>query len=318
MTGWTELGWSALGGLAAKLTAGASAMACFVGAPTDHVRQHKLFTIPADLGFLTPDGEITVLSDIIIMMIVAAVLLVLFVPFGIKKRRGEGEIQGRVPRGPATVLETICWGLRELVARPLLGHHTDRFIGFIWTIFFFILTINLLGLLPLGSLSSLFGTHIGGTATANIWVTATLAIVTLVLMVVNGLRFGGMDYLAHFNPTPKDLHWAARIPLSLLMITVEVLGTFFKIFALAIRLFANMVAGHILLAVLVSFILLAGSASALAGAGLAVLIVPASAAITLLEIFVAFLQAFIFTFLSVLFLSQSVIFHHGEEHGEAH
>lgn len=310
--GWIEqVGIDLVGRVATGLTGIASA-------PTDHVKQHKLWTIPADWGLLTPKGEITVLSDIIVMTIVASVLLILLVPMGIKKRKGEGEIQGRVPRGPATVLETICWGLREKVARPLLEDKTDRFIGFIWTVFFFILTINLLGLLPFGAFTNLLGTHIGGTATANIWVTATLAICTLVLMVVNGIRLGGMDYLAHFNPTPKDLNPVAYFFLSILMIIVEVVGTFFKIFALAVRLFANMVAGHILLAVLVSFIVLAGSASMLAGAGLAVLIVPASVAITFLEIFVAFLQAFIFTFLTVLFLSQSVVFHHGEEHGEAH
>lgn len=283
-------------------------------APTDHVRQHELFSIPVDLGFLTPDGEITVLSDIIVMTIVASVLLMIFIPFGIKKRKGEGEIEGRVPRGPATVLETICWGLRELVARPLLGHHTDRFIGFIWTIFFFILAINLLGLIPFGSFTTLLGTHVGGTATANIWVTATLALVTLVLMVVNGLRLGGMHYLGHFNPTPKDLPLIPYLLLSALMIVVEVVGTFFKIFALAVRLFANMVAGHILLAVLVSFIVMAGSAAVWQGAALSLLVVPASVAITFLEIFVAFLQAFIFTFLSALFLGQSVLLHHEDEH----
>jgi len=311
--GWIDSGWIGGGGID-----GARRLLGALRDPLDHIRQHKIFTIPADLGFLTPEGEITVLSDIIVMTIVAAVLLVLFVPLGIRKRKGEGEIDGHVPRGPATVLETICWGLRELLARPLLGEHTDRFIAFIWTVFFFILTVNLLGLLPLGSLSAKFGTHVGGTATANIWTTATLAVVTLVLMVVNGLRFGGMAYLAHFNPVPKEMSIVAKIFLVPLMVTIEVLGTFFKIGALAIRLFANMVAGHVLLAVLVSFVIAAGGYSIVAGLGMAAIVVPASAAITLLEIFVAFLQAFIFTFLSVLFLSQAVVLHHGEEHGEAH
>lgn len=307
--GWSELGtWlaAALGGVAA--------------APTDHVRQHKLWTIPADLGFLTPHGEITVLSDIIVMTLVASALLILFVPFGIKKRKGADEVGQRVPKGPATVLETICWGLRELMARPLLGRYTDRFIPFIWTVFFFILTLNLLGLLPLGSFSTLFGTHVGGTATANVWTTGTLAFVTLVMLVVNGLRLGRTHYVAHFNPVPRDMHWIGRILLSIIMIPIEIAGTFFKIMALAIRLFANMVAGHILLAVLAGLIISAGTASLLAGAGLAAIIVPASAAITLLEIFVAVLQAFIFTFLTTLFLGQAVLFEHDGhgEHGAAH
>ena len=91
------------------------------------------------------------MSDIIVMMLVAAVLLMLLIPTGIRKRKGEDEVRRHVPRGPATGLELVCWGLREMVARPLLGPHTDRFIGFIWTIFFFILTVNMLGILPLGS-----------------------------------------------------------------------------------------------------------------------------------------------------------------------
>jgi F-type H+-transporting ATPase subunit a len=289
-----------------------------VADPLDHVSQHGLFALDANLGPLTPNGELTVLSDLIVMMLVASVLLIFLVPMGIRRRQGEGEVASRVPRGPATVLETICWGLREMVARPVLGRHTDRFIPFIWTVFFFILTINLLGLLPLGSLSSLFGTHVGGTATANIWVTGALALVTLGMMVFNGLRLGGMDYLAHFNPVPKDMHWALRLPLSVLMVVVEIFGTLAKIAALAIRLFANMTAGHILLAVLIGFILSAGAASLAGGLGLALIVVPASMAITLLEIFVAFLQAFIFTFLSTLFLGQSVVLHHGDDHAEAH
>lgn len=318
--GWIELVTTNLLSTSwlARLAGGWAGLA---SAPTDHVRQHELFTIPADLGFLTPDGEITVLSDIIVMTIVASVLLMIFIPFGIKKRKGEGEIEGRVPRGPGTALEVICWFWRDYVARPLLGPHTDRFIGFIWTVFFFILTINLLGLLPFGSLSSLFGTHIGGTATANLWVTATLALVTLVLMVVNGLRLGGTDYLAHFNPTPKDLPLVGRILMSLLLIPVEIAGTFFKIFALAIRLFANMVAGHILLAVLLSFITGVGAAAATAGAwakvgagGVTLVIILGTIGITVLEVLVALIQAFIFTFLTILFLGQSVLLHHEDEH----
>jgi len=286
--------------------------------PLAHVSQHGLYSIKADLGPLTPNGEITVVSDLIVMMLVASVLLVLFVPLGIRRRKGSDEVTSRVPRGPATVLETLCWGLREMVARPILGPHTDRFIAYIWTIFFFILTINLLGLLPLGSLSSSFGIHVGGTATANLWVTGALAVTTLGMMVINGLRLGGMDYLAHFNPVPRDMHWAVRLPMSALMVVVEIFGTLAKIAALAIRLFANMTAGHILLAVLVGFILSATAASLVAGFGLAFLVVPASAAITMLEIFVAFLQAFIFTFLSALFLAQSVVLHHDDDHAEAH
>jgi F-type H+-transporting ATPase subunit a len=152
--------------------------------------------------------------------------------------------------------------------------------------------------------SSLFDLHLGGTATGNIWVTATLAVITMVMMVINGLRIGGKDYLAHFCPGPL---WLAP-----LLVPVEIIGLFAKIFALAVRLFANMIAGHILLAVLLSFILSAGAASAAMGFGIAVPVVLASIAITLLELFVAFLQAFIFTFLTTLFIGMSIVFHHDD------
>jgi F-type H+-transporting ATPase subunit a len=151
--------------------------------------------------------------------------------------------------------------------------------------------------------SAFAGVHLGGTATGNIWVTATMAVLTLVLMVTNGLRFGGIDYLKHFNPGPWWLFW--------LLIPVELIGLCAKTFALAVRLFANMMAGHILLGVLVGLILSAGTALGLAGGlGIAVLVVAGALAISLLELFVAFLQAFIFSFLTALFIGMSVNVHH--------
>jgi F-type H+-transporting ATPase subunit a len=279
--------------------------------PLSHVVQHPLVTTEADLGPLTPNGQITVLSDQIVMMIVAGVLLMLFLPPALRRRRGAQGVGALVPTGFGNAIETICQYMRENVARPVLGEHTDRFIKYIWSVFFFVLTINLLGLLPIAAVSSVLGTHIGGTATGNIWVTATLAILTMVMMVVNGFRLGGKHYIAHFCPGPL---WLAP-----LLVPVEIIGLFARIFALAIRLFANMIAGHILLAVLVSFILVAGTATGAAGGlAVAVPVIAASVAITLLEVFVAFLQAFIFAFLTALFIGTSVVFHHDEEHGHEH
>ena len=273
--------------------------------PLEHVVQHPLKQVHTDIGTLT------VLSDQIVMMIVAGLLLSLFLPMLVRKRRGADAVGSLVPTGFANAIEGICQYLRKEVAEPNLGEHTDRFIKYIWSVFFFILMINLLGLLPIAAITPLFGTHIGGTATGNIWVTATLAILTMIMMVVNGLRLGGKHYLAHFCPGP--------IGLAPLLVPVEIIGLVARIFALAIRLFANMIAGHIMLAVLLSFILSAGSAlGAGVGLGVAVPVVAGSVAITMLEIFVAFLQAFIFTFLTTLFIGQSVVFHHGDDHGHDH
>jgi F-type H+-transporting ATPase subunit a len=286
--------------------------------PLSHIVQHPLIQVPYDLFFLlTPEGKITVLSDQIVMMIIAGLILTLIVPILVRGRRGSGEIDRLVPSGFGNFFEAVCQYLRKEVAQPALGHHTDRFIPYIWSVFFFILTVNLLGLLPINSISPLFGTHIGGTATANIFVTVTMAVLTLLMMVINGLRLGGKHYLAHFCPGPM---WLAP-----LLVPVELVGLGAKIFALAVRLFANMMAGHILLAVLVGFILSAWSAMGAAGGlMLAVPVVVGSVAITLLEVFVAFLQAFIFTFLTTLFIGMSVnVYHdvheeHHDHHGDAH
>ncbi|MDH3525092.1 MAG: F0F1 ATP synthase subunit A, partial [Acidobacteriota bacterium] len=241
----------------------------------------------------------------------------LILPRALRRKKDQGALERLVPRGPAHAIEAICHYLREEVARPALGAHTDRFIKYIWSVFFFVLTLNLLGILPIAPVTSLFhlevggvDLHIGGTATANIWVTATLATLTVLMMVVNGLRIGKVDFLKHLVPGP--------LLLKPLMLVIEVIGIGAKGFALAIRLFANMVAGHTLMAVLLGFILSAFSVGIGLGFGVAIPVVLGSVAISMLEIFVAFLQAFIFAFLTALFLGQSVNVHHDDHHGEAH
>jgi F-type H+-transporting ATPase subunit a len=285
------------------------ALAMLAESPLAHVIRHPMVQRPAELGVLTPEGHVTLLDNHIAMIILAGVLLMLLLPLSVRKRRGTDTVGSLVPAGPANMIEAICQYLREEIARPNLQEHTDRFIKFIWTVFFFILAINLLGLVPIASVAPLFGSHLGGTATGNVWVTGAMAVITLVMMVVNGIRFGGKHYFAHFCPGPI---WLAP-----LLVPVEIIGLIARVFALTVRLFANMVAGHVLLAVLLGFILAVGSASGtLAGFAVAVPSVLGSVAITLLEVFVAFLQAFIFTFLTTLFIGQSVVFHHGD-HGHA-
>ena len=277
--------------------------------PLGHVVQHAIRQLDADLGFLTPEHKITLLSDQIVMLIVAAVLLVALVPRLARRRAGEDAIGRLVPSGWGNFFETVCQYLRVQAVEPVLGKHTDCFIPYVWSAFFFLLTVNLLGLLPIAPLAAFGGLHLGGTATGNIWVTGALAVVTLVLMVTNGLRFGGLDYVKHFCPGPL---WLAP-----LLVPVEIIGLFAKIFALAVRLFANMIAGHILLGVLVSLILTAGTAlGAGVGFAIALVVVAGAVAISLLEVFVALLHAFIFSFLTALFIGMSVNVHH-ESHEAA-
>jgi F-type H+-transporting ATPase subunit a len=276
--------------------------------PLEHIVRHPMIQQPANLGWLTQGGKVTLLDSHIVMMMIAAVLLLLFVPVSVRKRRGTGEVDALVPTGAGNAVEAICEYLRNEVAKPALGEYTDRFIKFIWSVFFFVLTVNLLGILPLNWIK-VHGAPIGGSATANPWITGTMALITLGMVVVNGVRLGGRQFFAHFSPGPL---WLAP-----LLIPIEIVGLFARIFALIVRLCANMVAGHVLLAVLLSFILSAAEKSLASGLLIALPVVPGSIAINLLEIFVAFLQAFIFTFLTTLFIGQSIVFHHHDDHGHA-
>ena len=170
--------------------------------PLEHIVQHPLIERSARVTPLTPNGTITLFSDQIAMIALAGVLLVALVPMMVRRRRSAAGVEAMVPAGSANMIEAICEYLRKEVAEPVLHEHTDRFIKYIWSVFFFVLTVNILGLLPIPVVSNLFGTHLGGTATGNIWMTATLAVITMFMMVVNGLRIGGKAYLAHFCPGP--------------------------------------------------------------------------------------------------------------------
>ena len=289
--------------------------------PMDHVYQwvyQRAHVVGMDNVF-APAGEITVVSNHIIMQIIAVLLLVLVIPRFARIRARGDSVDDLTPRGLGNFFEAICAYFRDTVARPILGDHTDRFIPYLWTAFFYILFVNLLGLLPLepvtrGLVKSVYphAHHgIGGSATGNIWVTGSLAACTLVMIVVNGFRYNGIGYVRHFFQGP--------VYIAPLIAFLEVLGVVAKCFALTVRLFANMVAGHVLLAVLMSFIGLSYTGlGAGAATGIGIVVVLVSVAFNLLEIFVAFLQAFIFTFLTTLFIGQAVVIHHanGHEHDE--
>ena len=237
----------------------------------------------------------------------------------------EGQGVGRyVTSNPlAHMIEVICGYLRDNTVKPLLHGRTDAFMPFLWTIFFFILFNNLLGLVPLLDLVALVGPHewhaahatpIGGTATQNIWVTGALAAVSAIVVNLAGVRALGVGGYVH--------HLTAGTPWYLwpLMIPIEIMGTVIKPVALAIRLFANMSAGHILMAVLFSF---AGAGlttieNAILGYGVTAVSAIATFAIYFLELFVAFLQAFVFMFLTTVFISQLSHHHDEHEHGDAH
>jgi F-type H+-transporting ATPase subunit a len=270
--------------------------------PLDHVVQHTAVQIGH--GF----WSFPIVSNHIVMQLVAAGLLVYFIPRLVHMRAGGDPIGRLVPRGLGNLIEWICCFLRDVIFRPNLGRYTDIFTPYLWSAFFFVLTCNLLGMLPLADWFYFIPGHqLGGTSTGNIYVTAALACSTLFMCIYNGLRYHGLGYVRHFFLGPPVLN--------ILIAALEAAGLAFKTMALAVRLFANMIAGHVLLAVLLGFI--GGAVAALGwGAGLLVgiAIMAFQFAIHFLEILVAFLQAFIFTVLTAVFIGLAVNIDH--EHDE--
>ena len=268
--------------------------------PLDHVIDHPILKV----------GDWWILSNHMVMMLIAAALCWLIFP-RITKPYQDGK---HIPTGSRSFLEAVMMFVRNDVAKPLLGDDTDRFMPFLWTMFFYIWFVNLLGLLPFDAIQQVIfrgSFHpIYGTATANFAVTATLAAIVFAVVQYNGVKSAGWGGWAH--------HFLGGAPwwLAPVMLPVELMGMFIKPFALAIRLAANMIAGHILLAVLIGFVPTAFAVSAGLGSGIGVISVVSAIAVMALELFVATLQAYLFTFLASLFISQMITHHHDEGHGD--
>jgi F-type H+-transporting ATPase subunit a len=189
-----------------------------------------------------------------------------------------------VPSGVANAFEAIVVFLRNEVIVPAMGEDGKRYLPYLLTLFFFILTCNLLGLLPWSA-----------TATGNISVTAGLALISLFMVQLGGIReHGFMHHCANLIP-PGIPFWLLPI-----MIPVEILGQFTKPFALCIRLFANMTAGHL---VILSFLALIFVMKSFVISPVAI---GFALFINILEVFIAFLQAYIFTMLTSLFMGMSL------------
>jgi F-type H+-transporting ATPase subunit a len=221
--------------------------------------------------------DISITKHVVFMWIAAIVLIVTFIKVSKSYKKS------LIPKGATNLTETMIMFVRDEIARPNIGKGYEKFLPFLLTVFFFILTCNFLGLLPYGS-----------TATGNISVTATLAIISFIVIQGGGMMKNGVfgyfkGLLPHGLPT-----WLIPI-----MFIVELLGLFTKPFALAIRLFANMTAGHIVILALLGLIFILHT----------YVVIPVSIAfalfIFLLEVLVALLQAYIFTMLSSLFIGMA-------------
>lgn len=346
--------------------------------PQSHVMPHSFFPFAKDWNLNFGLDKIPLLNiplwqgfyftnHLLMTLVAAGLCLLVFFWLGSRYRSAAGG-EPAAPKGVANLLEAMLQFVREGVARPVLGHRTDEYIGFLWTLFFFILFCNLLGMVPLDSIVYLVSgrtlQHVGGTATGNLAITGGLAICSFLMIhfagareVYRGLIRGSygqhthhgehgewdvhnhdvaihaapLDHVPHHKkmspataalvafplyvwnfaphvfapephagPTTKLLMHLIDVPMWAFLLLLEFIGALIKPFALMIRLFANMVAGHIVLASILALIFAMGSYVV---AGPAVL---GSIALSCLELFVAFLQAYIFVFLTTLFIGMSV------------
>lgn len=223
-------------------------------------------------------------SKHLLMMLIVCFILTIVFPIIINSKN-------RFLKPLRSMIEIIIIFIRDEIARPNLGHRADKYTGYFSTLFFFILFMNLLGFIPFGS-----------TATGNISVTIGLALTTFILINYSGIKENGIiHYLKHFVPSDVPF-WLYPI-----IIPIEIIGLLTKTGALAIRLFANMIAGHIVILVFISFIFIFGAINMYVGL---FLVSPISVLlvlfVSLLEVLVAFLQAYIFTFLTAIFTGQVV------------
>jgi F-type H+-transporting ATPase subunit a len=229
-------------------------------------------------------GDIQITRFMVMELVAALLIAAIIIP-----------LARHVARHPVTrgrllnAFEVLVLFIRDNVARPTIGGHgADAYLPYLWTVFFFVLFNNLLGMIPGGA-----------SATANVNVTAVMAISTFTVVLIAGFKASGPVGF-WFNMVPNlDVPWFMKPPMWGLMLVIEIFGLFIRHLVLSVRLFANMLAGHIVLAVILTFLITVGGK-------MWYVVAPASiagvVALSLLELFVAFLQAYIFTFLSAMFI----------------
>ena len=263
--------------------------------PAEVLPVYKANLVPVD-GEVVIDLSIT--RHFVWALLAIAIVLALFLPLAAKYRRGVGT--KTAPRGTfQNLMETVVIYVRDEIARPNIGDKYERYLPYLLASFFFILVANLIGLVPFGA-----------TATGNIMTTVVLALFTFFITQIAGTK----DYWLHVL-WPPGVPWFVKP----ILVPIEILGLFTKPFALAVRLFANMAAGHLVILNLIGLIFLIGAINSTAGWLTAVPAVLLTAGVYILKVLVAFIQAYVFTLLSALFIGMATAEHeHDHDHAEDH
>jgi F-type H+-transporting ATPase subunit a len=249
---------------------------------------------PIHIGSMTIDLSPT--KHVVFLLVAALLCLAVFIPVTAAIRR---QGTAKAPRGFANAAEAMILFFRNDIVRRNIGHDADGYTPYILTLFFFILFMNMLGLVPWGA-----------TATGNFMVTGALALITLVVVEVTGMMsLGFKGYMGTIFVVPHGMHPAGALVMTAILAPVELLGKIARPFALMVRLFANMMAGHTLVLSLLGMIFLFASVGPMRH-GIAAASFTMVIAIMLLEVFVALLQAFIFSMLTSVFIGLMRTAHH--------
>jgi F-type H+-transporting ATPase subunit a len=234
--------------------------------------------------------DLSITKNVASMMLCAVIMLLVFFTVSSSFKKNFG----KAPKGVQSLFEPLIVFIRDDIAIPNIGHKKAlRYLPYLLTIFFFVWINNMLGLLPQGA-------NVSG----NIAFTMVLAVATLLVTSFSGNK----GYWGHIFKAP-----GVPLPLLIIMTPVEIIGIFTKPFALMIRLFANITAGHIIILSILSFIFIFQNYF------VAAVSIPFAVVMSLMEVFVAALQAYIFTLLSALFIGQAVAEHdHHDDHDGHH
>lgn len=254
--------------------------------PDDGKYEGKVVRVMSDGTQIRP-FDISITKTVCGLLISCTLLIVVFLLVA-KGYRQRGE---KAPKGLQALIEPLILYVRDDIAKPNIGKDYDKYLPYLITVFFFIFFNNILGLIPFFP----FGANITG----NIAVTAVLALFTFFITNLTGKK----HYYEDIFNTP-GVPWWLKFPLPLMPI-IEVVGCFIKPVVLAIRLFANITAGHIVLLGFVSMIFIVGEMSAWAGAGMSVLSLILSIFADCLELLVAYIQAYVFTLLSAIYFGMA-------------
>ena len=283
----------------------------------DHVSNssidHPLIHLPTVLGV-----DLSVTKHVLMLWLVAGALFLL-ITAAVRRYLRQDQ---RVPSGFMGALEAAVEFIRDTIVRPNVGNKwVDAWTPLLLTLFVFILGANVIGLIPVFDVLSLLNhtvihapeesffarvLHGGTTATGNFNVTAALATISFVSIIVAGARAHG--FVQHWkNMVPQGL----PLPVTIMLIPIEIMGMFVRPFALTMRLAANMTGGHIAILAILSFVFIFAEMSA--GLGVAVgigLSLPLAVGISALEIIVVLVQAYVFTLLTAVFIGMAIHAHH--------